>query len=70
MRRRRGLAVPIAAVIVTFLLASLLGGFCGRLMFTALAASLVALAVGVVVALVAHSRRSSPQPPVTFESGK
>lgn len=70
MKRRRGLAVPLAAVIVTFILASLTSGFFGRLMFTALTASIVALAIGVAIELIAHSRRSAPRPPASIEVGK
>lgn len=69
MRRRPGLSVPLAAVVVTFLLASLMSGFFGRLMATALAASLIALAIGAVIELIRHSR-GAPQPPASFEGGK
>lgn len=70
MKRRRGLSIPLAAVTITFLLASLMSGFFGRLLFTALAASLVALAVGVSIESIAHSRRRAPQPPASSEVGK
>ncbi|MCE5228181.1 hypothetical protein LLG95_01110 [bacterium] len=67
MRRRRGWAIPLGAVAVTFILASLSGGFIGRMMATALAASIVALAIAILRELIAHSRKTTPPPAVTGE---
>ncbi|MCB2153831.1 hypothetical protein KQI84_03015 [bacterium] len=69
------LSIGAAAVVVAFILASLTDGLWGRLFATALAASLAALALGIVLLFVGKARvaaqeirnRPKPEPTIRFD---